>query len=265
MIELSIITVSYNSETTISDTINSIKSQTFQNFEYIVIDGGSKDSTVQIARDNLKDRENIFIISEPDEGIYHAMNKGIIKAKGDIISILNSDDIYFNENVLDNVIQCFKSNNADIVYGSTFLINSKKKIIRDINPGKFRRGCFYWGWFPSHPSTFVKRSVYKKIGNFNSNLRIAADFDFLLRAIELNNFKIYFLNQPLVMMRQGGKSTNNLKNIKKGIYECKLAFKIHNLPLNPFYSIFRISRILYQYFKTLLLKRYRILNSSRIF
>lgn len=262
MIELSIITVCYNSEATILETIKSIKTQSFQNFEYIIIDGGSKDSTIQIASDNLEDLKNITIISEPDEGIYDAMNKGIDKSRGTLISILNSDDLYYNENVLYEVVQCFNDHNADIVYGNTLLLNSNNRVIRNIIPGNFKKGSFYWGWFPFHPSTFVRRSVYEKIGKFNKSLPIAADFEFLLRAFELYDFKIQFLNQPLAIMRQGGESTGTLKNIIKGMNECKKAFNINNIPLNPLYSIFRISRILHQYLKTLLFKNYRIISPT---
>lgn len=257
MVELSIITVCYNSEKTISETIRSIKSQTFKNYEYIIIDGNSIDNTVQIARESLVNLKNMKIVSEPDHGIYDAMNKGIELSTGKIICILNSDNQFFNEEVLQIIIDKFNEKNLDILYGNTLLLNEKNKIIRNIRPGRFRKGSFSSGWFPAHPSTFVSKEVYKKIGSFKIDLKIAADFDFLLRSFELNEFNILYINEPLVKMMTGGTSTGTIKNIFKGINECKKAFDLNNTPKSPFYSLLRIYKIIRQYISTALNKKSR--------
>ena len=148
-------------------------------------------------------------------------------------------------------------NKLDILYENTLLINEKNKIIRNVKPGKFRRGNFYSGWFPAHPSTFVSRKVYEKIGSFNIDFKIAADFEFLLRAFELNEFYIQYMNEPLVKMMNGGTSTGSLKNIFKGIIKCKKTFDLNNSPKSPFYSILRLNRLMWQYISTTLCKKSR--------
>ncbi|QEE16037.1 glycosyltransferase family 2 protein [Promethearchaeum syntrophicum] len=256
MTGLSIITVCYNSEKTISETIKSIKSQKFKDYEYIIVDGKSSDKTVEIAQNSFKKYDNFKIISEQDKGIYDAMNKGIAMAKGKIINILNSDDVYFDEYVLQDVVNEFNCQDIDILYGNTLLINSKKKVIRNIKSGNFKKGKFYWGWFPPHPSTFIKKSVYDKIGGYKVDLKISADFEFFLRAFELNDFKLRDKNTPYVKMMTGGTSTGTLKNILAGIKECKKAFIINNTKKSTFYSMFRLLRIINQYISTALFKKY---------
>lgn len=245
MLKISVITVSYNSSKTIEETIKSVLNQTYKDFEYIIIDGGSTDGTLDI----IKRYESFFKgklkwISEKDKGIYDAMNKGINMANGDIISLLNSDDIFFDNKVLENVLNVFIKSGADVVFSDVWYFNNDpSKIIRKWQgkPGKI-----FLGWIPGHPGVFVKKSVYESEGKYDINFQIAADYDFLLRIFKDNNIsKVYYPNCT-VLMRLGGTSTGNFKNILKGNKEVILALKKNKI---KFYMLAYIGRLLRRFFQ----------------
>jgi glycosyltransferase len=244
--KVSIITVSYNSSDTIRKTFNSVKNQNYDDIELIVVDGGSNDSTVSIINENKN-----FIakfICEPDNGIYDAMNKGIKLASGDIIGILNSDDIYSSENIISEVVSQFKKTKCDVLFGNINYMNQKGEIVRTWNSSPYQRGSFSKGWHPPHPSLFVKKSVFNSCGLFNTDLKIAADFEFMLRVFEKNNFRILYLNETFVSMLVGGKS-NTFRGIIIGHKEIKLAFKKNNIYLPKFYFVRRYFNKLKEYLK----------------
>jgi len=243
--KISIITPTFNSVKTISDTIESIVTQTHQDIEYIIIDGGSTDGTLAIIEDYIK-KFNIQFISEPDQGLYDAMNKGIRLATGEIVGILNSDDFYKDEKVLEKVVACFTNDpKIDGCYGDLEFVDEqdKSKIVRTWRSGKYREGKLNNGWIIPHPTFFVKNEIYKKFGDFNLSLKIAADYEFLLRMLKIKRINIDYIPEILVCMRTGGKSGKNIEQRKKGWQELKMAWDVNNLKV-PRFFIFR--RILFK-------------------
>jgi len=238
--KISIITVSYNSEKTIRQTFESLKEQKTDGFELecIHIDGLSRDSTMQIASGY---KDFVRSISEKDDGIYHAMNKGIARCTGDIVGILNSDDVYAGPDTLEKVISTFKNNpECSVVYGNINMMDySMSKVTRHWRSSKYQLGSFKKGWHPPHPGFFVRRAVYSEIGDFDTKLRIASDFDFMLRTLEINQYKSVFVNDVLTLMRSGGTSNNSIKNIIEGNRDVITAFKKYGIRINPLIYVFR--------------------------
>ncbi|RYD79949.1 MAG: glycosyltransferase [Sphingobacteriales bacterium] len=231
--KISIITVVFNNEATISTAIDSVLSQTYKDIEYIIIDGKSTDGTLQII--NKYSSSITKIISEPDKGIYDAMNKGVALATGEVVGILNSDDVYADENVLSNVMKEFLEHPADMVYGDLVYVKNSdlNQIVRVWKSESYYDRFFEDGHVPPHPSLFIKKSVYNKVGLFNQTMRLAADYEFMLRLFKLHNFKSRYINRLLVKMRLGGATNGSLKNIVNGNKEIIKAWKINKLDV-PF-------------------------------
>src|SRR5688500_9800290 len=207
--KISIITACYNSAATIGDTLASVAMQEYPNIEHIIIDGSSSDNTLDI----VNRFPHVFkVISERDNGIYDAMNKGIAEATGDVIGILNSDDVYTSGKVLSTVMKEFENTSIDALYADLQYVqfHDLNKVTRTWHSGNFSKRKFYFGWMPPHPTFFVRRSVYRKIGTFNCKLRSAADYEFMLRVLVKNNHKASYIPQVLVKMRTGGMSNATL-------------------------------------------------------
>ncbi len=218
--KISIITVVYNNRDTIANAIDSVLSQTYNNIEYIIIDGKSTDGTLEII--NQYGSNINTIVSEKDDGIYDAMNKGLKLATGDVLGILNSDDIYANNSILNEVIIHFSNDlDLDILYGDLVYVKNDNinKIVRTWTSNAYSSNFFENGGVPPHPSLFVSSRVYQKAGYFNLKYRLAADYEFMLRIFKKFNFKIKYLPLVLVNMRLGGATNNSLKNILKGNVE----------------------------------------------
>ncbi len=246
--KISIITVSFNNESTIKDTILSVNSQSFQNIEHIFIDGKSKDETVRLIQKFSKPGSKI--ISEPDNGIYDAMNKGIHQATGDVIGFLNADDVFFNEQSLQIIADEFTRTGTDSVYGNLIYMDSNlQKIIRFWKSQKFQKGLFLKGWMPAHPTFYVKKSVYDKWGGFDLNYRFAADFEITMRFLESKNISSSFIPKVLVKMRLGGVSNNKISNILKSNLESYRACKKNNLNPGIFFIPKKIFSRIPQFFK----------------
>jgi glycosyltransferase involved in cell wall biosynthesis len=211
MLKVTIITVSYNSSETIRDTIDSVLSQGYHNVEYIIVDGASTDGTQDIVK-SFGSKITKFI-SEKDKGLYDAMNKGIAQATGDIIGILNSDDIYFNKDVLSLVVTAFEEKEVDVVYGDLYYFKTgfPERSLRYYKGGIFSLKRVSFGLMPPHPTFFIKRKVYDKYGNFDTRFTLSADFDLILRFLGINKVAFEYLPKVLVKMRMGGKSTSSLK------------------------------------------------------
>ena len=210
--KISIITVCYNSVNTIGDTIVSLASQKYSEWEHIIVDGASRDGTLDI----IKNASYITkFISEPDNGIYDAMNKGLTLAKGDIIGFLNSDDFYADDTILTQVAEVFKDTSIQACYADLVYVDQHdaNKTVRYWKSRDYVTGLFKSGWMPAHPTFFVRKSVYERFGMFNLNYRIAADFDLLFRLIEQNNIKTKYLPKVLVKMRLGGTTNKSYENI----------------------------------------------------
>lgn len=234
--KISIITVSYNSVDTISDCISSVINQTYKNIEYIIIDGSSTDGTLKILKKNLNYISKL--ISEPDKGIYDAMNKGLSLAKGDVVGFLNSDDFYLTNNVISEVSEIFKKNKElDACYSDLVLVDRIKtsKIIRYWKSNEFYAGAFSKGWLPAHPTFFVRRNVYESLGYFNLYYRFASDVDLMIRFLEIKKIKFIYVPETWVKFRMGGKSNKNLKNIWLQNQEILQSLKSHKINVNPIY------------------------------
>ncbi len=230
--KISIITATYNSEKTVKDTIESVLSQKHKDIEYIIIDGDSNDSTVSIVK-SYGNKITKFI-SEPDKGIYDAMNKGISLATGDIVGILNSDDIFFNDEVLVSVNDVFKNTETDVLYGDIVYVDKYDvgKVVRHWISRECKPKDMLKGWHPPHPSFFVKKSLYNKCGVFDLSFRISADFELMLRFIEKCKARTKYLKKTLVKMRMGGASNNSIKNIIIGNMNCLRAFQKNGLRID---------------------------------
>jgi glycosyltransferase involved in cell wall biosynthesis len=236
--KISIITPSYNSAATIARTINSVIAQNYSDLEYIIIDGVSTDDTAKIVS-SYQNKININFISEPDNGIYDAMNKGIKMASGDIVGILNSDDLFSGDDVLSTIADAFANNQADIVYGDIqYFSDNPKKIIRYWETGEYKNSKLNNGWTIPHPALFVKKTVYDLAGLYDSNFKIAGDYEFILRILKKHNFSLKYIPKVFVKMFAGGVSGRDLKNRKKGWSELKKAWIINDLKM-PRFFIFR--------------------------
>lgn len=227
--KVSVITICYNSSATIEATIQSVISQDYQNIEYIIIDGASTDNTISIVN---KYRENIaLVISEPDKGIYDAMNKGVRASSGDVIGILNSDDIYSDKNVISDIVKTFQTTKCDGVYADLVYVDREdtSKVIRYWKSGKYEDGKFLKGWMPPHPTFFVKRAVYESHDIYNTSFRSAADYEFMLRVIHKYKISLAYLPRVITKMRIGGESNVTLKNRIRANKEDRRAWEINHL------------------------------------
>ena len=246
--KISIVTGTYNSQEYIGDCVASITNQTYDAIDHIIIDGASSDNTVNTIK-SLPNRVS-KLISEQDEGIYDAMNKGLKMATGDVIGILNSDDFYNSDDVIQKVASAFENPEIDIVFGDLYYVNQKNpdKIVRKWSSGPFQNGAFKKGWHPAHPSFFVRKRVYEKYGYFDLDFELAADFELMLRFLEKHRLKSIYIPIPLVRMRLGGASNKNLGNIAKGNNECIRAFKKNSIDASVLYPIYRLLPKLKQFF-----------------
>lgn len=231
--KISIITVCYNSVSTIEDTIKSVLSQSYSDIEYVVIDGGSTDGTLSFVK---KYRAQICkFISEPDRGIYDAMNKGIGLASGDIVGFLNSDDFYANESSIFQIANVFEKNDCDVVYADLeyVAVNDLRKIVRRWKSQPYRKGLFKKGWHPPHPTFFVRKEIFEKYGIFDLSYSVGSDYELMLRFLERFGVNSCYIPSVLVKMRNGGVSNKNLYHIIKANTECYRAWKKNNLKISP--------------------------------
>ncbi len=213
---VSIIIPTFNSENTIQTNIDSIINQTFKDFEVIVVDNNSTDKTIEIIKN--KNIPNIKFLVEKDNGIFDAINKGIKLSNNQIISVLHSDDVYFDKNVLQNVINSFRENlNNDIIYGDLIYVrkNNLNSILRYWKPGEYFKNSFYKGWHPPHPSFFAKKILFEKYGYYNLVNGNSSDVELMFRFLEINKVESKYINKILVKMRYGGASNKNIFSIIK--------------------------------------------------
>lgn len=245
--KISIITATYNSAATIKDTLLSVNAQAYANIEHIIVDGGSKDNTLEIVREfGLK---VTTIISEPDKGIYDAMNKGISVATGDVVGILNSDDFFTSDDIISVVANTFEENDINALYGDVNFVNPENinKSVRYYSSKIFRPSLFRFGFMPAHPSYYMKRSCYKEYGLFSLDYKIASDYDLLIRYLYKYKIKYKYLQKDFVTMRTGGMSTENFNSritLNKEIVRACKKYGIYTnmflLSLKYFYKIFEL-------------------------
>ena len=227
--KISIITSVYNNQETIAEAMDSVLSQTYTDIEYIIIDGGSTDDTVNIIK-SYQNRIAVFI-SEPDKGIYDGLNKGIKLATGDVIGFLHSDDLYENNTVIEQVAQAFMASEIDSVYGDLTYVNKSDptKVIRYWKSGEFTLKKLRCGWMPPHPTFFVKRAIYQQHGQFDTSFKIAADYDLMLRFLGKYKISTDYIPSVLIKMRVGGESNKSLKNVIRKSTEDLQAMRNNNI------------------------------------
>lgn len=208
--KVSIITVCFNSAKTIRDTIESVLSQDYPHIEYIVIDGGSSDQTLEI----VKEYSNriAVIVSEKDRGIYDAMNKGIFLARGEIVGMLNSDDVYIDEHAVSHLMKRMEDTRADSVFADLVIVDpdNLNKVMRYYDSSYFNPNKFRFGWMPAHPTFFVKKVLYDTVGPYSLDYQISADYEMLIRLLWVQKASYTYLQKPVVKMRYGGASTADL-------------------------------------------------------
>lgn len=242
--KISVITVCYNSASTIEATILSVLQQSYAAIEYIVVDGDSNDGTKDILE---RYRDKITkIVSEKDEGLYHALNKGIKLATGDVIAFLHADDFYNDPMVIEKYVKVFENGNYDAVYANLYYVDAidTAKIKRKWNSGEYSHGAFLNGWMPPHPTLLVRKEIYERFGGFNTEFKTSADYELMLRLIHKHKIKLGYLKEFAVKMRVGGQSNASLNNRIKANLEDRKAWEVnqlkprfYTLALKPFRKI----------------------------
>nr|WP_294795091.1 glycosyltransferase family 2 protein [uncultured Mucilaginibacter sp.] len=244
--KISLITVTRNAESTIKRCIESVLSQDYANVEYIVIDGQSTDGTLSII--NSYRHGIAYSVSEPDKGIYDAMNKGIKIATGDIVGLLNADDRFADTRVLSEVAEAFTNNEIDALYGNLEYVKPDGTVIRRWQSGSYKVSSFNWGWMAPHPTFYCNRLIFNQLGYYDLGFGTAADYELMLRFMFLNKLRVHFLNKVMVKMNIGGASNETLNSrIKAWKFDWKAMGK--NGVLFPLVCvIFKPLRKLVQYF-----------------
>lgn len=238
--KISIITVTFNSATTVRDTIESVLKQSYPNTEYLIVDGASKDKTVEIVKEyEPKFEGRLHVISEPDKGIYDAMNKGINMATGDVVGILNSDDFFTSDDVIARVADAFaKENDIDAVYGDIHFVKDEnlQKCTRYYSSKSFRPWLLRFGFMPAHPSFYCKRSIFEKYGLYDLQYRTSSDFEMMVRLLGKYKIKAKYLPMDFVTMRAGGESTAGLASKKKVNNDIARSLKAHGVYTNQVFQ-----------------------------
>ena len=227
--KISVITVCYNSAETIGHTLRSVREQTYGNIEHIIVDGGSKDTTLAVVA--TEGQHVAKLVSEKDNGIYDAMDKGIALASGEIIGFINADDFYASPVVLTTLAAAFEKSGTDCCYGDLCYVSQDEptRTVRYWRSADFVPGYFEKSWCPPHPTFFVRRSVYQRLGGFDLSFRIAADFELMARYLEVARISSHYIPEVLVKMRLGGTTNRSLSNIFKQNAEIRRAFSKNGL------------------------------------
>jgi glycosyltransferase involved in cell wall biosynthesis len=247
--KLSIVTVCFNSEPTIGDTLRSVAMQRGASIEHIVVDGASTDATMKILEAH---RHHLaHVISEPDHGIYDAMNKGVRVASGDVIGFLNSDDVYADEDVLAKVGETMERHHLEVLFGDVAFYHPERpdRMVRRYSSARFRPDRIAWGWMPAHPALFVRRELFESLGLFKPNYRIAGDFEFVARVFRKPDLHYRYLPEVLVNMRFGGASTGGWRNTMLLNKEVLRACKENGIPTNMLKILSKYPAKLLEYFR----------------
>ncbi len=237
--KVSIITVTMNSEKYLSDCIESVRRQNYKNIEHIIIDGKSTDNTIQIINQNSGYISHW--ISETDRGMYDAINKGIQLATGDIVGILNSDDMFASADAVRSIVDCFENSNTESVYGDLVYVDPKdtQKIVRYWKGTGYKRSRFRYGWMPAHPTFYLRRETISKYGLYENHYFTAADYEFMARYLYLHKVSSQYIDTMLVKMRTGGISNGNLKSRLRANRRDYLAMRKNKIPFSFIVSILK--------------------------
>ena len=237
MMKISVVTVVYNNADTIKDTINSVAFQTYPEVEHIVVDGSSSDGTLEVIEQNQEKLAKV--ISEPDDGIYDAMNKGIQAASGKIVGFLNADDVYFDHLALEKVASVFEKEEVDACYGDMVYVDRSdlNRVVRYWKSCCFEDGLFANGWCPAHPTFFVRKGVYERFGGFDLSFEIGNDVELMMRLLERHKIKSIYIPQVLIKMRMGGVSNRSVGNIIRQNKAILLAGKKNNVKISVIHFV----------------------------
>jgi glycosyltransferase involved in cell wall biosynthesis len=246
-LRITIITVSFNSAATIADTLASVAAQHYPSVEHIVVDGASTDGTQDIV--SRHSGRIARFVSEPDRGVYDAMNKGIALATGDVVAFLNSDDVYANPDVLDRVAQTMADPDLDACYADLVYVDNlhDERIVRDWRSKDHTPGLCLTGWMPAHPTFFARREVYRRFGGFDLEFRLQADYELMLRLFEKHGIRSRHLPERWVRMRTGGMSNSSWRNVARGNIEAYRACRKNGYPVTPFFIVRKIASRLPQF------------------
>lgn len=233
-LKVSIITSCYNREATIQSAIESVLAQDYPNIEYIIVDGASKDNSMAIIN-RYADRIST-IISEPDRGMYEAINKGIRAATGDVIGLLHSDDFFYAADTISRMVAEFEKTQADFIYGNGLFVDAEaaSQIVRNWISGTYTKAKVRRGWLPLHPTVYIRRECFSKWGLYDESFKIAADSDFLVRYLYETDLKVAYLNEYIVRMRMGGLSTDRKRMKQKWAEDMRL-YRAHGF--NPYWAL----------------------------
>lgn len=253
--KISIITIAYNNEKDIRPTLESVINQTYNNIEYIVVDGKSSDKTLDII--NEYSSSITKIISEPDKGIYDAINKGIQNATGNVVGLIHAGDRLYDNNVINDIASFFKNNDIDAIYGQSVIVNANDRPIRVNKSPSFKKALFRRGWMPSHQSIYIKRELFDELGHYRLDLGSYSDYEFVLRYFYFNDLKVVLLDRFILKFALGGVSTTNYEEILMAQKEHRNCWKV-NGENPPFYmSCLKLIRKIPQFTQSLF---YRISN-----
>jgi glycosyltransferase involved in cell wall biosynthesis len=247
--KITVITVCYNSAKTIANTLQSVHLQTYQNIEHIVVDGGSTDGTLDIVA--IEGRHVVKLVSEKDNGIYDAMNKGIWLATGDVVAFLNADDFYKDSEVLARVARVMQTEQLDAIYGDVefFRPGQQNSVTRRYNSGRFTAVRLGWGWMPAHPALFVRRALFDSYGMFRTDYRVAGDFEFIVRVFKHSELRHRHLGESLVCMQLGGISTSGWRATLQINREMMRACRENSIPTNWLKMLLRYPLKILEFFR----------------
>lgn len=245
--KISIITVCYNSAETIGATLRSVREQTYPDIEHIVIDGGSRDATLTVLASEGQHVANV--ISESDDGIYDAMNKGLAVATGEVIGFLNSDDVLSHAGVIEKIVTVMSDPTVDACHGDLVYVaqGDTDKLVRYWRSSPYRAGLFERGWVPAHPSFYARAALYRQHGGFDLKFRLAADFEMLLRLLEIHRISSVYIPEVMVKMRLGGATNRTFGNVVKQNIEISRAFRKYGMQVGLMPFIFRLKLRLTQF------------------
>lgn len=223
--KVSIITAVFNRQDCIQTSLDSVKSQTYPNIEHIAVDGASIDGTLEILQAELG--ENSLLISEKDNGIYDALNKGIAAASGEIIGLMHSDDFFAHKDIVSRIATAFNDPTVEAVYGDLEYVaaNDRQRVVRNWISEEYKPEKLKKGWMPPHPTLFLRRQVFDRLGNYDTNFKIAADYDAILRWFGKGQIRSHYIPEVLVKMRVGGESNASLAKIFRKSHEDYVALK----------------------------------------
>ena len=235
---VTLITATFNSAETLKTCLDSVAAQDYEDYEHLVVDGASTDGTLEFLEGYRESHPNLRVISELDTGIYDALNKGVLNARGNILGFVHSDDMLADSGVLNRIIKCFNIGNPDGVYGDLQYVRQENpdQVVRHWKSKPFNRGLLRKGWMPPHPALFLKKAVYEKYGAFDLSYDIAADYDFMLRILQDPHYEFFYLPGVVTKMRTGGASNRSLKNILQKSHEDLRALRTNQVGL-PYWAL----------------------------